>query len=371
MSLSEENIQQVLQENKALQLENQELKEKLDILTSEQKHKKTKLIKASIRGVGIWAGSDLKNSFNSAFEELPNVSKKSAAQLSASLAKRLTRIGLFTILFAVIPALVLLVQTTILFQQNEKLETQNQKIQKQVYLEEASRRNNLVFLMDNVLDIIHDELNESQSRKLDKSTIARVKSLMYGFRPYKFLEGEELTEPLSPEKGQFLLALIHSDINTKSMQDIFRASFNNVYLKGANLFGVSLENIDMPSSDLQDADLWQSNLKNANLHKVNFKNTRLGKANLSYADLQYAQLNNANLSNAILEGAFLENATLENTNLTGASLHNMHVASEDWLENLKKWNVIGANEIMDKYTINGPHKNEFDNEYYIVERKGN
>jgi len=359
MNLSEENIQHILQENK-------DLKKRLDEISSKQNQNKDRLLKASIKGVGIWAGADLKNSFNIVFEELPNVSKKSFAQLSASIAKRLTRIGLFTLLFAVIPALVLLVQTTILFQQNQKLERQNQKIQQQVYLEEASRRNNLVFLMDNVLDIVHEELYDSKN--LTQSTTARIKSLMYGFRPYKFLEGEQLTEPLSPEKGQFLLALIHSDISTKSMQEIFTASFNNIYLKDANLFGVSLENIDIPFSDLQGADLWQSNLKNANLHKVNLSYSKLGKANLTHTDVRFAQLDHANLTDAILDDAFLENATLENTNLTGVSLQNAHVASKDWIENLKKWNVIGAEEIANMYTIKGPRKNEFDTEYYVVER---
>jgi len=220
--------------------------------------------------------------------------------------------------------------------------------------------------MDNVLDIIHEELY--QSNKLTEPTIARTKSLMYGFRPYKFLEGEQLTDPLSPEKGQLLLALIHSGISKSSMQKIFRASFNNVYLKGANLFGVSLENIDMPLSDLQGADLWQSNLKDANLSKTNLNYAKLGKANLINADLRLSKLEHANLTDAILDGAFLENAILKNTNLTRASLQGIHVDSKDWIKNLKKWNVIGADKISEKYSIQGPQKNEFDNEYYILER---
>ncbi|WP_299684352.1 pentapeptide repeat-containing protein [uncultured Dokdonia sp.] len=366
MNPSEENIQQVVKENKALRQENQDLKQKLDAISSKQTESNTRILKASIKGVGIWAGADLKNSFNVVFEELPNVSKKSVAQLSASIAKRITRIGLFTILFAVIPALVLFVQTSILFQQNEKLEEQNKKIQNQIYLEEASRRNNLVFLMDNVLDIIHEELYESP--RLTASTIARTKSLMYGFRPYKFLEGEKLTKPLSPEKGQFLLALIHSDISKSSMQKIFTASFNNVYLKDANMFGVSLENIDMPSSDLQGVDLWQANLKNANLNNTNLTYAKLGNTNLTHADLRFAQLNHANLTNAILDDAFLDNTTIQNANLTGTSLQNVHVTSENWIKNLKEWNVIGADAISNTYTIKGPRKNEFDDEYFVLER---
>ncbi len=365
MSIPDQDIQHVIQENKSLRLENEDLKRRIDEISSKQKTNNARLLRASIKGVGIWAGADLKNSFNIVFEELPNVSKNSFAQLSASIAKRITRIGLFTILFAVIPALVLLVQTSILFQQNKKLEIQNDKIQQQVYLEEASRRNNLVFLMDNVLDIIHDELEKSP--RLNESTIARTKSLMYGFRPYKFLEGEKLTKPLSPEKGQFLLALIHSGISKSSMQKIFTTSFNNIYLKDANMFGVSLENIDMPLSDLQGADLWQSNLKNANLYQTNLTYAKLGKANLVNADLRSSQLDHTNLTSARLDGAFLEGASIEKTNFTDASLQGAHVTSKNWIKDLKKWNVIGAEEISKKYSIQGPHKNEFDKEYYILE----
>ena len=240
--LSEQEIKDLLQENK-------NLKEQLEAISSDRSSGRKRFLKTSIKGIRFWAGADLNSSFDRVYEELPAVTKPAFAQLSASVVKRLTRIGFFAILFAVVPAFLLLIQTAILFQQNTKLEKQNDKIEQQVYLEEASRRNNLVFLMDNVLDIVHDELESSP--RLTPSTIARIQSLMYGFRPYKFLEDNKLTKPLSPEKGQFLLALINSGISESSLQKIFAASFNNVYLKEANMFGVNLENVDMPASDLQ------------------------------------------------------------------------------------------------------------------------
>jgi len=219
--LSDQEIKDLLQENK-------NLRKRLDAISSSHTSSKKRFVKTSIKGIKFWAGADLNSSFDRVYEELPAVTKPAFAQLSASIVKRLTRIGFFAILFAVIPAFLLLIQTTILYQQNNKLEKQNDKIEQQVYLEEASRRNNLVFLMDNVLDIVHDELEISP--RLTPSTIARIQSLMYGFRPYKFLEDDKLTKPLSPEKGQFLLALINSGISDSSIQKIFTASFNNVYL---------------------------------------------------------------------------------------------------------------------------------------------
>lgn len=359
MQLSQEQIQHLLEENKTL-------KKRLNAIDSQHQNSKKRFFKNAIFGLKFWAGADLNSSFDRVYEELPQVTKPAFAQLSASIVKRFTRIGFFAIIFAVIPAFFLLVQTVILFQQNTKLERQNQKIEQQVYLEEANRRNNLVFLMDNVLDIVHDELENSN--RLTTPTVARIQSLMYGFRPYKFLENDELTKPLSPEKGQFLLALINSGISDVSMQKIFKTSFNNVYLKDATLFGVNLENVDMPASDLQGADFYNANLKNANLYEVNLSGSQLRKANLVNADLRKAQLTSANLIDAKLGGAFLEGAMLENANLTNTSLDGAHVASRDWIEQLEDWNVTGVQSIKDKYTLDGPHTNEYDQEYFILKK---
>jgi len=355
--LSPEEIREVLEENK-------DLKKKLIEITSQSDNSRERVINTSKKAARLWAGSNLNTSFDRVYDELPMVTKSAFAQLSASIIKRLTRVGFFAVLFAVIPAFLLVIQTYILYQQN-------QKIQKQVYLEEANRRNNLVFLMDNVLDIVHDEVGGASSSNLTKSTTARIKSLMYGFRPYKFLDGEELTKPLSPEKGQFLLALINSGISKTSMKSIYNASFNNVYLKDANMFGAFLETADMPSSDLEGVDLYSANLKDANLYDVNLQNTQLGKADLTNADLRSADLRYANLAGATLSGAFLEDANFEGTNLTGASLEGAHVGSSNWLDDLDNWYVIGADDIENAYTLDGPHTNEYDTDYYIIEAKNN
>ncbi len=357
MHFSDHNIEQILQENK-------DLKEQVDTLLSAKNSNRKRFLKTSVRGLRFWAGADLNKSFDRVYDELPSVTKPAFAELSASIVKRLTRIGFFAILFAVIPAFLLLIQTGILFQQNKKLEIQNDKIEQQVYLEEASRRNNLVFLMDNVLDIVHDELENSP--RLSKATVARIQSLMYGFRPYRFLENDQLTKPLSPEKGQFLLALINSGISETSLQKIFKTSFNNVYLKDANMFGVNLENVDMPASDLRGADFYNTNLKNANLKEANLAYTQFRKATLNNADLRDANLKGTDFSAAILDGAFLQGADLKKTNLTNASLDGVHVGSKDWIKKLKENQVIGAQNIAQAYTIDGPHTNEFDEEYYIL-----
>lgn len=367
MSNTTDELKDIKEHNTALSKENTELKKRLKQLQEDKASTNKAVFDTTVKGVRLWAGADLKKSFDQVYNELPEVSKSSFAQLSASLVKRLTRIGLFTLLFAIIPAFLILIQTGILFQQNKKLDIQNDRIQQQVYLEEASRRNNLVFLMDNVLDQVHDELEVSKS--ISQPLIARIQSLLYGFRPYRFLEDEVLTSPLSPEKGQFLLAIINSGMNDRSVQRIFAASFSNVYLKRANLFGAQLSNIDMPDADVSYADLWKANLKGANLKNSNLEAAQLSNANLSNADLKGAQLAGAILAKAILDGAFLENVHLENSDMRGVSLNKAHVDSKDWLEELKDLGVLGADQLMGKYKIEGPEVDENDSAYFIVSLK--
>ena len=370
MSATEEQLHKLSEKIHDLSLENQALKQELDAIKKDEQSKVPQVIRTTFRGVKFWAGADLRKSFDRVYQELPAVTKPAFAQLSASIVKRFTRIGLFAILFAVIPALFILIQTIILFQQNGKLEIQNQKIQQQVYLEEASRRNNLVFLMDSTLDQINDEVSNTSDR-LSQPLIGRIKSLVYGFRPYRFLENDKLTQPLSVEKGQFLLALMNSGINKQSIDQIFQASFSNVYLKKVSLFGKVLENIEMPNADLQEADLSLTSFKGANMHDTNFSGARLGRANLMDTDLRNAQFKNTNLNNAQLDAALLENASFEGADLREASLDKAHVANKDWFEQLKKWNVIGTDAIIATYTLDGPHTNELEKEFYILERKKN
>ncbi len=327
---NEIDINNLKEQNYNLAEENKKLQEQLDAALNSQKKSGAPILKLGYKGLKLWAGADLKKSLTSVFEEFPKVTKPSFAYLIASLIKRLTRIGVFTMLFAVIPLLILFIQTFILFQQNNKLE-------QQVHLEEATRSNSMVFLMDNVLNQITTDLKTSGgNNKIKSSTIARANSLIYGFRPYRFLEnGDLIDKPLSPEKGQFLLALIYSGIDKKQIQQIFKtSSFSHTYLKNSNLFGQTLENIEMPSSNLEGADLSTANLKNA--------------------ELKYSNFSNASLRNADLRDASFSNVNLTDTALTGAK-----VSESNWLDKLDDWNVIGHDFIKSNYKLVKSTKGSF------------
>lgn len=293
--------------------------------------------------------------------------------------------------------------TYLLFIQNQKIENQNAKIEKQVYLEDASRRSNLILLMDNILAKVNLEITDT-NKTLSQPLIGRIHALSQGFQPYYFLEDStNLTkEKYSPERGQFLVALANSGIDNTTMIKIYdRSPFFSAYLKDAflpglylrgvvlsranliraNLSGADLEdaifneaNLEgafLSNANLSDADFREANLSGANLNDAELKNANLSEANLSGAKLKNTNLYNAYLWHANLEQSDITNAVLTRANLVGANLSqadlrgaelkkvnlvkaeikDMKVSIADWIEKLKEWNVKGHQKIKEKYKV--------------------
>lgn len=138
------SLNQLEQENNELRKENERLKEELV---------NSRNVKYKVGGkiLKMWIGADLTKDFKVFLEQAPNPSTNSIAQLLTSITKRLSRIGIISLIAFIIPILFLALQTFILYKQNEKFDEQNIHIQKQIVLEEASRRSNLILLMDNIL----------------------------------------------------------------------------------------------------------------------------------------------------------------------------------------------------------------------------
>jgi len=238
-------------------------------------------------------------------------------------------------LLSLIPFILLLSQVVLLYIQNKKIESQNQKIEQQVYLEEASRRNNLVLLMDNILEKVNTEI-DATNKTLSQPLIGRISALAQGFQPYKFLEDDTLTKSFSPERGQFLLALANSGIDTPTMDIIYtKTIFKQAYLKNADMDMLYLKNIDLEEANLNNANLKETDLSEANLivaklgsskleqsnmARANLLGANLGGANLTKADLRQAYLGKTNLSFAILKEADLLFTDLSAENLQGADL---------------------------------------------------
>ena len=313
----------------------------------------------------FYSGTRLYQSVQQLREEVreKNIQEETVVDVGTGVFVRLTRIGIFAVLAALIPTAFIIVQTILLDRQNEKINLQNNLI-------EADRRGSLIILMSNVLDQMNNEIEtlrdsnrvhyDTVGYPLTDPLIGRIAALSQGFRPYRFLEGDNLTdEATSPERGQLLLALVKSNLDSVTYNKIYLASnFSSADLSNTDLRDANLHDADFHDADLRNADLRNADLRNADLRNADLRNANLSDANLlntdqlnfylyivlfdvnhSGADLRNADLRNANLIGANLIGANLRNADLSDTNLSNADLGNTNLSNA----NLIGANLIGAN----------------------------
>jgi len=319
-------------------------------------------------------------------------------------------------------------QNQLLEKQNEKIDSQNKKIDSQIQLEEYSRRGNLIVMMSNIMDKADEEIrraeeNGDSSRALSQLLIGRIAALSQAFRPYRFLQDSMLIEkPLSPERGQLLLALVNSELDSLTYLNIYRdATFEQAYLEKvdlvrANLNGANLNLANLVNANLKEADMKKIYLNNANMTNANLSNTdlinaslnqailnnanlintdllssdlsqayllnaHLNNADLSNSDLTDAKLNNADLGNGIIHGVDFVNADLRNVNLTNtslldvdltnANLTNVRVHRIDWIRKLEDWKIYGRDSLKKNMTIDTILRNSKDNiyHYYLLKPK--
>ena len=263
-----------------------------------------------------------------------------------------------TVFYTLFLAFAGLLGSVLLYNQNQLLGKQNDKIDAQIELEESSRRGNLIVMMSNVMDEISRELQQNQengdsSRKISEQLIGRISALSYAFRPYRFWQDSTLIKnPLSPERGQLLLALVNSNLNPSTYNDIYRkatfkqASLDNVSLTETNLITVLLQNANLFNADLINADLSYALLKDADLKKSYLQNTNFYKSNLENADLREADL--------------------ENTDLSYARLAGVKVKEVNWIEKLEEWEVVGADSIKILYEVDLKIRNDNFGIYHIL-----
>ncbi|WP_025741202.1 pentapeptide repeat-containing protein [Aquimarina pacifica] len=359
-----------------LKTENKLLQDKLDKINKvSQKKKKFRWWLLKKTGTPI-LGNKLKRSINTAineYKEYRTVSTDTVSDVSSSIIWRITRVGLFAFLFAVVPSLVLLFQTKLIMNQNDLITSQNNLV-------EADRRSSLVFVMGDVLADLNEELKYkgSSTRNISNTLEARIIGLCMAMKPYKYMENGKLIEkPISSERGQLLFTLLKSDLASESSQDILNLSdfsYTNFYkvnlgrgvnLKYARLNHSNLIEAEMPAANLQSSELRESEMSGINLSDANLKRAQVQRANLRKAELLSVDLTNANLSGADLTGADLTEAVLWGTklkdaNLTDVTLDNVIVDRQDWISYIEdSLDVEGADEIKDKYRIKKQGKKQF------------
>ncbi len=226
----------------------------------------------------------------------------------------------------------LLRQDSLTQQQIAQVKIQNELLDKQTYLSEADRRSSLNFLLGNLLDQINAELKgiNSSDRSLSDETIGRIAGLSQSFKPYRYLQVDTLiSKPLSPERGQLLIALVNSNLSKETYEKIFESSdFSSAALQGAHLSGSLLSR-----EDFNDVDVLMKYLIRGIPHENEVNWRARARAHLRGANLRDADLSNANLSGADLSGAI--NITIDQLS-TVASLFNCKGLPEEMEKKLRE-----------------------------------
>lgn len=288
-------------------------------------------------GATMLIGSDLIGVFKQLLDELPTPSKATTANLAGHVVYRYTRLGVLGFFLALIPMVLLWQQNQLLHTQNEKLEDQtllfekqNKKIDNQIQLEESNRRGALIVMMSNIMDKVDEELkddwNDDNIRNLSPQLIGRIVALSQSFRPYRFLQDSMLIEkPLSPERGQLLLALVNSKLDELTYDDLFiKASFAEADLEKANLRGLKLSKIDLKGANLKLADLSRSTLFHSRLNETNLEETIFNGADLYETDLQRANIESTKFYHADITNIRLQDAFLKNVHFRHATLSHVN-----------------------------------------------
>lgn len=328
-----------------LEQENQALKAKLDHIQSLSKQKNKRRLGILKFIGGAVAGRKLKRSIYNVLEEYntqKHVSRATFSDFLASLIQRITRIGVVTILFAVLPSILLI-------QQNILIKKQNKKIQDQTFLAESSRRSSYMFIMGDLMSDLNDE--RKQSSALSTPLQARIISLSKAIKPYRYLgnNDEIIPKPISPERGQLLIVLSKSGIAKHDLLELYdECDFSYAEILNGNL----------SNAFLKDLDLRNANLSNSDLENVDLTYTLLNNAELVNTDFTDAVLKQANFTNANLSNANLRFATLNGANFTDANLDNVKVHRMDWLDYIKTKKVKGADELRDDYEVDSVYTSD-------------
>jgi uncharacterized protein YjbI with pentapeptide repeats len=291
--------------------------------------------------IGVMFGASLRESVSKLVDEFyaRKVEKETVKEAVYALLHRLTRVGTIGLIIALTPLLLAALQVYYLSRQNEKLDFQNRRIEQQTYLQEAERRSSLVFLFDNVLDKMDEELKvNAVRRELSPQLIGRIVALSKALKPYRYLENDAINpRQSSPERGQLLLSLLTSNLHPNTLDRIFQlGDFSHVELQDIVLDGAYLRKIKLPyatmsrvsmvGADLTDADFSHAELVNvrgfqtdrpnrARFDHANFFQASISKSDFSGCSFKHANFSGSHLRQVDFSRALLNEAKLEETRL--------------------------------------------------------
>ncbi len=391
--------------------ENEQLRQQLDDREQGRKKKRKKAEQLGRSGARLLLGGRLKKSILQLYDEIPSgdVRRETLAEVTANIIARLTRVGFVGLLFALLPAVMVIAQTILLSkqnrliseqqkfqeevskQQNAIMETQNNLILRQIKeAEEATQQTLFASRLANLKRLIRDAADNrrKRNRELNGAAIAEMASFTKTLEPSELERGpNESQVEVSPEKGDLLKTLVAANLAEDTYQKIFGdTDFSYAYLQQADLHGAYLQNVNLNNaylilSKLREADLQFIQLKGAFLRGAFFTRALLGRANLTGVDAQDASFNQAKLISATLSAADLRGAdlreadlrqsTLHGANLAGALLDGARVDSPDWFGVLQQNDVQGLKRLLEQYRVEETaQKDENGQDYYRIIRKG-
>lgn len=187
--------------------------------------------------------------------------------------------------------------------------TQNRRIDQQTYLQEADRRASMAASIDEVLNKVDEELKDAKNKTRDLSPllISRIIALSQSLKPYKYLEGDNLSDKLiSIERGQLLKSLIVCNLGINTLDKIFdTANFSYADLTNSNLTGAHLRHANLEYSDFSNSQMTGVNLIGANLKNTKFYSVSSfcqtfpkGAMDCEYSGIDFAL---AKLDNSIMQ----------------------------------------------------------------------
>jgi uncharacterized protein YjbI with pentapeptide repeats len=335
--MSKDENDHIKPEISALEQENQALHARIERLERalNQRQKTRKRMARTL--TGIMFGRPLRDSVSQLVDELSlrQINKETIKDVVYSFLKRISRVGMIWFVVALGPIMLALLQTYYLKKQNEKLDTQNRRIEQQTFLQEAERRSSLIFLFDNVLDKMDEELRgktRQEERILSPQLIGRIVALSIALKPYRFLEGDTITpSPTSPERGQLLMGLVISKLNKTTYDQIFAAAdfsyatlrninLNDAYMRYARLQHAVLEDVSLVGADLSYSDLTGAQmyrvsayLKSGRARGACFDFARFTEARIESCDFSGSSFKSGSFARAHIRQTYLEDALFTNT----------------------------------------------------------
>lgn len=305
-----------------LEEENRLLREQLEEIRAKLQRSKAARNRVILLLLRAFSGRPLYSSVNQLVDELSErrLERETIKKVTYATLHRLTRVGVVMLMVALGPLILAGLQTYYLKKQNDKLDIQNKRIEQQTYLQEAERRSSLVFLFDNIMNKIDEELRRSPSRRdLSPQLIGRIVALTKALKPYRFLEGDTITSEMSsPERGQVLLSLLASKLSRNTCDQIFLlADFSYTTLQNVNLDGVYLGNINLSNAILESVSLTGADLSRANFQGAELRRLRVLATGV---DARPARFDGANFHKARLSDCDLSSSSFEFTNFSDATL---------------------------------------------------